>query len=134
VVLARSLGVVGFGAWAIAFSTTLTLSTVALMGADWIVIRNGAYLESTNDYARLRRLIHIALVLGGTSLAVAGCSLFFLAPVLATNIFHDSSAEPLLRLAGLTAPVIGVQQIMLSGREPLRVSRSSFSSAIWRSP
>jgi O-antigen/teichoic acid export membrane protein len=115
VVLARSLGVAAFGAWAIAFSVTLTLSTAALVGSDWIVVRNGAYLESVNDHVRLRRLIHIALVLGGVSLAITACALILLAPALARNVFHNGSLEPLLRLAGFTVPVLGLQQIMLSG-------------------
>lgn len=115
VLLARILGVVGFGAWAVAFSTTLTVSTVALLGADWILIRNGSYFESAGDHLRLRRLIHIALALGGSSLMIAGAGLFVLAPVIATGIFHDASVEPLLRVAAVTAPVIGIQQIMLNG-------------------
>src|SRR4029450_6235743 len=58
VVVARTLGVAGFGIWAVAFSVAMLLSTIGLLGADWIVMRQGSYFHRIGELSRLRRRIH----------------------------------------------------------------------------
>lgn len=115
VLLARTLGESGFGAWVIAFSMAATLAPIGLLGADWIVLRYGSHFEGIKDEARLRRTIHIALMIGGGTLVTVAVALFVLAPTLATALFENASVAPLLRLTAVMVPVIGVEQIMLNG-------------------
>jgi O-antigen/teichoic acid export membrane protein len=72
ILLARVIGKEAFGAWAIGFATAQLLSTVGLIGADWIVLRQGSYYESVGDAARFRRTIHVALGLSGAGLFLLG--------------------------------------------------------------
>jgi len=120
VLLARSLGAEGFGSWAIAFSVAQLLSTIGLLGADWIVMRQGSYFHGIGDVARLRRTIHVALKLAGTSLLVLGALLFVGAEKVASGVFHDPSMTSLLRLTAVIVPVIGVRQVFVYGTQAFK--------------
>jgi O-antigen/teichoic acid export membrane protein len=120
VLLAQSLGPQGFGSWAIAFSVAQLLSTVGLLGADWIVMRQGSYFQGIGDLARLRRTIHVALKLAGTSLLVLGALLFIGAEKVANEVFHDPSMTSLFRLTGVIVPVIGVRQVLVYGTQAFK--------------
>jgi O-antigen/teichoic acid export membrane protein len=118
--LARSLGREGFGGWAIAFSVAQLVSTIGLLGADWIVVRQGSYFQGIGDLARLRRTIHVALRLAGTSLVVLGGILIVTADQVATDVFHEPSMTALLRLTGIVIPVIGVRQVLVYGTQAFK--------------
>jgi O-antigen/teichoic acid export membrane protein len=120
VLLARTLGPAGFGSWAIAFSVALLLSTIGLMGADWIVMRQGSYFHGISDLARLRRTIHVALELAGVSLLALGVTLIVVAELVADVVFHDQAMTPLLRLTGVIIPVMGVRQVMVYGTQAFK--------------
>ncbi len=120
VLLARSLEPEGFGSWAIAFSVAQLLSTIGLLGADWIVMRQGSYFHGIGDLSRLRRTIHVALRLAGTSLLVLGAALFIGAEEIASGVFHEPSMTPLLRLTGVIVPVIGVRQVFVYGTQAFK--------------
>jgi O-antigen/teichoic acid export membrane protein len=120
VLLARTLGVAGFGTWAVAFSVAQLLSTVGLLGADWIVMRQGSYFHGIGDLSRLRRTIHVAVFLAGTSLLVLGAILFAAAEEIANGFLHEPSIAPLLRLTGIIVPVIGVRQVLVYGTQAFK--------------
>jgi O-antigen/teichoic acid export membrane protein len=120
VLLARALGPDGFGSWAIAFSVAMLLSTIGLMGADWIVMRQGSYFHGISDVARLRRTIHVALELAGISLLALGVTLVVVAEVVADVVFNDQGMTPLLRLTGVIIPVMGVRQVMVYGTQAFK--------------
>lgn len=120
VLLARALGPAGFGSWAIAFSVAMLLSTIGLMGADWIVMRQGSYFHGISDMARLRRTIHVALELAGISLLALGVTLVVVAELVANIVFHDQTMTPLLRLTGVIIPVMGVRQVMVYGTQAFK--------------
>lgn len=122
-VLARTLGAASFGAWAVAVSVASGLARLGLVGADWIVIRHGSYFQSSGDEARLRRTLHFALLLSGTSLVLVGGCLLALAPILAEQVFHTSRLTPLLRFAAVLVPVSGVGFIMLYGTKAFQSLR-----------
>jgi O-antigen/teichoic acid export membrane protein len=123
ILLARKLGPAGFGAWVVAFGLGQTLATLGLMGADWILFRQGSYYHGVGDMARLRSTIHLALALCGCALGILGLILFFLAPTLGRSVFHDTGIVPLLRLAALVGPMIGLGQIMLFGTQAFKTVR-----------
>lgn len=120
VFLARTLGVVGFGSWAVAFSFAQLLSTIGLLGADWIVMRQGSHFHGVGDLSRLRRTIHIALMLAGASLLFFGAVLFAAAEEIATGLLHEPSMTPLLRLTAIIVPIIGVRQVLVYGTQAFK--------------
>jgi O-antigen/teichoic acid export membrane protein len=113
VVLARSLGTAAFGVWVVAWGLAQTVAVLGLVGADWILFRQGSFYESVGDTPRLRRTIHFALTMSGSALTVLGLALILLAPLLGRSVFHEPSIVPLLRIAGVLGPVIGIGQTLL---------------------
>jgi len=120
VLVARRLGVEGFGAWVVASSIAQTLAALGLVGADWIVLRQGSYYHSVGDAARLRGTIHLALALASTVSVLMGAATVALAPVIARAFFDSPSIVPLLRLAGLAVPVMAIGQVMLFGTQAFK--------------
>lgn len=123
VLLARALGGTGFGAWVIAFALAKTLSTLGLMGADWIVLRQGSYYHGMGDLPRLRRTIHLSILLSGVMLGLMTVGLFALAPTIAQAAFEGEATASLLRLTALAVPVMGMGQIMLFGTQAFKSMR-----------
>jgi O-antigen/teichoic acid export membrane protein len=124
VVLARGLGKAGFGAWVVALALARTLSTLGLMGADWIILRQGSYYQGTGDIPRLRKTIYLAFILSGTVISVLTVSLFFAAPFVAEAAFEDKeSITSLLRITALLLPVMAFGQIMLFGTQAFKSMR-----------
>jgi O-antigen/teichoic acid export membrane protein len=113
VVLAQQLGTSDFGMFVVAFGIAQTVAVLGLIGADWILFRHGSHFHSTGDELRLRSTIRFALELCSVGLAVLGVLLIVLAPAIATTFFHDPGMTPLLRMAGLIGPVVGVGQTLL---------------------
>jgi O-antigen/teichoic acid export membrane protein len=120
VLLARNLGLEGFGGWAVGFSVAQLLSTIGLLGADWIVMRQGSYFHGVGDFPRLRRTIHVALMLAGASLLVFGAIVFVAAEEIAGRVFDEPSIAPLLRLTGIIIPVIGLRQVFVYGTQAFK--------------
>src|SRR5262245_21237470 len=96
------------------------LSTIGLLGADWIVMRQGSYFHGIGDLPRLRRTIHVALVLAGVGLSVLGIALFVAADEIADGLLHDPTIAPLLRLSAVVVPVIGVRQVLVYGTQAFK--------------
>lgn len=113
VLVARSFGKEAFGLWVIAYSIGVLLSIVGQLGADWMVMRQGSFYQGTGDEERLRRTIHVALMIAAGGLTVFGVALFVLAGTVATNIFHSPSLAPLLRLTAVLAPIVGIRQVLV---------------------
>jgi O-antigen/teichoic acid export membrane protein len=113
VLVARTFGKVPFGLWAISFSLAQLLSIVGQLGADWIVMRQGSYFEGVGDEARLRRTIHVALMLAGAGLLALGLSLFVVADRVADAVFHEPALAPLLRITAVMTPIVGIRQVLV---------------------
>lgn len=125
VLLARLIGKEAFGAWAIAFSVGQLLSTVGLVGADWIVLRQGSYYEGVGDRARLRRTIHVALLLSGAGLIVLGGIVVSEAQPIAERVFHTPGIAPLLQLTGVLTPIMGIRQVLVYGTQTFKKMRDA---------
>ena len=125
VLLARILGASGFGAWVVAFSVARTLATIGLMGADWILLRQGSYYEGIDDRLRLRRTVHLALAFATSALLALGLVLLMLSSTLANTVFHRASIAPLLRLTAILIPVMGVGQLMIFGTQAFKSMREA---------
>ncbi|MDQ3533874.1 MAG: polysaccharide biosynthesis C-terminal domain-containing protein [Actinomycetota bacterium] len=124
-ILARALGVEGFGAWIVAFSFVETLAIVGLLGGDWIILRHGSYYHGVGDVPRLRATIRFALLVGGTTLVVLATALALLASMVAVRVFHAEPVIPLLRLAAATGAVTGLRQILVYGTQAFKSVRDA---------
>jgi O-antigen/teichoic acid export membrane protein len=111
--LTHSLAPSVFGIYVVAWGIAQTVAALGLMGADWIMFRQGSYYHSVGDIPRLRATAHFALSMSGSALTLLGLGLFLLAPYLGNSVFHQPSIVPLIRIAALLGPVIGVGQTML---------------------
>jgi O-antigen/teichoic acid export membrane protein len=125
VVLARLIGKEAFGAWAIGFATAQLLSTVGLVGADWIVLRQGSYYEGLGDARRFRRTIHLALELSGVGLVLLGGFVVVAAEPLAERVFHTPEIAPILRLTGIATPIMGIRQVLVYGTQAFKQMRDA---------
>lgn len=123
VLLARALGEGGLGAWLIGYAATQTSVTLGLLGSNWILLREGSYYHGIGDVGRLRRTIHLTIFLAGGALLILGGGLVLLAPWLNDRFFQRESVVPLLRLAGVLAPIVGLGQVMLYATQAFKNMR-----------
>lgn len=113
VLVARTFGKDAFGLWVIAYSIGVLLSIVGQLGADWMVMRQGSFYQGTGDEERLRRTIHVALMIAGAGLSIFSIGLFVMSSTVADTIFHAPSLAPLLRLTAVITPIVGIRQVLV---------------------
>lgn len=124
VLLGRALGKAGLGGWAIAYAATQASATLGLLGANWILVRQGSYYHGVGDLPRLRRTIHLTIFLAGGALLLISGGLLVLAPMLDERFFEGDSLVPLLRLAALAIPIVGLGQVMLYATQAFKNMRA----------
>ena len=124
VLLGRGLGQSGLGAWAIAYAATQASATIGLLGANWILVRQGSYYHGIGDLPRLRRTIHLTIFLAGGALLLISGGLLVLAPLLERRFFEGDSLVPLLRLAAVAIPIVGLGQVMLYATQAFKNMRA----------
>ncbi|MDQ3765956.1 MAG: flippase [Actinomycetota bacterium] len=124
VLLGRALGKPGLGAWAIAYAATQVSATLGLLGANWILVRQGSYYHGIGDLPRLRRTIHLTIFLAGGALLLISGALLLLAPLLDERFFKGDSLVPLLRLAAVAIPIVGLGQVMLFATQAFKNMRA----------
>ncbi|MGH7787073.1 MAG: flippase [Candidatus Binatia bacterium] len=96
VVIARLLGVDGFGLYAIGWTTVRIGGLIAPLGLDQGVLRYGSIHWDT-DRASLRTLVLHALALAASAGVAIGAILYASAPLLADRIFGKPELIPILR-------------------------------------
>ncbi len=124
VLLGRALGKPGLGAWAVAYAATQASATLGLLGANWILVRQGSYYHGIGDLPRLRRTIHLTIFLAGGTLLLISGGLLLLAPLLDERFFKGDSLVPLLRLAAVAIPIVGLGQVMLYATQAFKNMRA----------
>jgi O-antigen/teichoic acid export membrane protein len=112
-VLARALGADGLGTWVVAFAIMSFIAGLSLLGADWIVLRQGSYYEGIADFPRLRATLHFSLLISAVGLLAVGAIVYACARLIAVLLLHDRSFEPFVRLAAIGGPIAGTRQVML---------------------
>lgn len=125
VLTARTLGDAAYGAWAVAFALANTLATFGLMGADWIILRQGSFYEGTGDVRRLRKTIRLALSLSSLGLGLLALAVFVASPLIATEVLHRDSLTPVIRVVAIMGPIMGLGQVLLFGTQAFKRMRES---------
>lgn len=124
VLLGRVLGKPGLGAWALGYAVTQVSATLGLLGANWVLIRQGSYYHGIGDIPRLRRTLHLTIFLAGGALLLISVSLLLLAPALGEQFSGRDSVVPLLRVTALLIPIVGLGQIMLYATQAFKNMRA----------
>ncbi|PAV24995.1 oligosaccharide flippase family protein [Tamilnaduibacter salinus] len=138
IVLARSLGVEAFGAYAFVFSVVSVLIIPVQMGVSTLIVRETARYESDGAWSLIRALWRWAtlailcaggLVLGIYWLIGLETSLLFEQPLSSENaelVFWSSLLIPLLSLGSLRAGALrGLRRVYL-GQLPEEILRPAF--------
>ena len=130
IVLARSLGVVGFGEYSLAIAWLQVLTVAGKLGLDNTSLRYVAEYVTKNENARLRGFIKAST--RATLLASASVAAIVIATVF---VLRDSIGEGLsncLFVAAIMIPLISLRQIQeASLRGVGRLFESQFSCLSW---
>src|SRR5918996_2628549 len=110
----------GVVSYTVGFALVQTFSTLGLMGADWIILRQGSYYEGVGDTARLRETLHLSLRLSSGVLLVFGVAFGLGSSLIARTIFHAPDFASLLVLVGVMIPISGLGQLMLFGTQAFK--------------
>lgn len=113
VLLARALGAAGLGAWAVACAIMWLIAGSGVVGADWMVLRQGSYYQGVGDVPRLRQTIQFGLWLSGIGLTALAVPVLVFAPSLASRFLGDRSLAIMVQLAALGGPIVGIRQMLL---------------------
>lgn len=112
-ILARRIGAAAFGAWALAYGVMRLIAALSLLGADWMVLRQGSYYQGIDDMPRLRATIHFSLITSAIGLLCVSALVYIAAPTIASSVIQAPSLVPMLRLAALAGPALGLRQVLL---------------------
>jgi O-antigen/teichoic acid export membrane protein len=108
--IARYLGQVSYGLVNIGLTVMTTASVVVLLGLDTGI---GRYLPRQENSGDRRGVLVSSFSLVLPVAALAGGAIAVFAGVLATAIFNDPSAEPVIRLFGITIPLMVVVKLTI---------------------
>lgn len=126
VVAARILGPESFGFYAVGWTILRTVSMISPLGLEKGVIYFAAPLYRRAP-AVLKRILNRILILSLISgLAVGGVQ-YFMAPVLAEQVFHKPELTDIFRWYALAYPLIGVLNVAAAGT---RITKRMHYSAL----
>lgn len=111
-VTARILGPSGYGVFALANTLVLVLVRVFLLGSHNGVLRFVSAYKEAGDRARLKGTLISAIGFGGVGGLAGALVLFSSATWLGTNVFHEISLGPLLRLFAAAIPSLVLLQVL----------------------
>lgn len=99
--MARTFGAQGTGVFYLSFSLIVTLSLFGHLGLDRTAVRLIPPMLAKKDYASANAVKNSSFRLVLVNTLVISVALFFLAPWLADNIFHDTSLTLYFRIFSL---------------------------------
>ncbi|WP_433632037.1 flippase [Halomicrococcus sp. NG-SE-24] len=107
-VIARELGKVSYGAVSLGAMMMTAVTTIVIIGTDTGV---GRYLPRFDDPARRRGVMTSAFQIVVPVALFAGVTIAVFAKTLATDVFHDPDLVNVLRIFGLTIPLVAVVRL-----------------------
>lgn len=110
VVVARVLGPVAFGIYALGWTALKVLETWTTLGLQNGVVRFGgpAWIERPEQ---ARRVVRVGLASGAVISTTLACVLFGAADLLAVELFEMASLGPVLRIFALALPLVVLTRI-----------------------
>lgn len=124
-VVTRQIGAEQYGFYTLAVTAITLLSRFTVAGLDRGVIRYVSISRGAGQWAAMRHLILIALILGGL-IGLAGGLWVWLYPAQALTLFGWSAKPellPLLRILAITAPAVTIIGIAIASTQAFRTMR-----------
>ena len=114
VLLARELGRHDYGLYILAVSVAASASSLASLGLDAAMERYVAVQVRRTDDAGTRGTVQIGVIGTVLSSFAIGIAVLVFAEPLATGLFDEPDLIPLLRLAGIVAPVVATSTLLVA--------------------
>ena len=126
VVLARALGPIAFGLYAIGWTGLKLLGLIAVLGLDQGVLKY-ASARWRNERGEARRILGRSLALAFASGLATGALVFAAAPWLAGSVFSKPDLAPVIRVFAAAFPLFTVLRVASAGT---RVSKNMLYSLV----
>lgn len=120
VLVARLFGKVDFGAISLGVTVLTFATTFSILGLNRGIGRNFVRYDSDADR---RGVIVSAIQMAVPTGVVVGGAIAVFAPVIATRAFGDPSVGPILRIMGLTVPVLVFFRLCIGAIQAAKLSR-----------
>lgn len=131
ILLARLLGVDGYGLYAIALSVATVASAIAVFGLDAAMIRYVAVFAAREDAGSLRGAVQIGFAIPMALSVVVACVLVIVADPIARWVIGDAGLAPLLRVTALLVPALVLNSLLAATLQGLRhFSRSVMAEQV----
>lgn len=128
IVIARSIGEEGVGLHMMAFPTFILVVTITQLGLPIAISKNVAEAEARKDYAEIKRILVVSLVITISLSIIFTPALILLAPFLSETLFTDQRIYyPLIAIAPVV-PIIAVSSVLrgyFQGRQNMRPAANS---------
>lgn len=131
ILLARLLGVDGYGLYAIALSVATVASAIAVFGLDAAMIRYVAVFAARGDAARLGGAVQVGFAIPMALSVVVALALVILAEPIARSLIGNAAMAPLLRVIALLVPALVLNSLLAATLQGMRhFSRSVFAEQV----
>jgi O-antigen/teichoic acid export membrane protein len=111
--LARWLGVEGYGLYVLAVSAASLFTGVSLLGLDRAMIRYVAIQSRRHDRAGLLGTMRFGVLVASIAGAVLGVALYFASDLVAEGLFHEPALVPLLEVTAVLVPFLTVSSVLI---------------------
>ena len=119
-VLTRVLGASLYGIYALGLSIVNANRAFITLGVAQAVVRYGAMYSGVEDQRRLKGTFALGLVFSLGVNSVLGVAIYFLADVLALQVFKEPDLAPVLKLLAISFPFLGVLRVAGSALRSLK--------------
>jgi len=114
IVIARFIGVDGYGLISLGFAALTIAASLAALGLSSGVTRYVSFYKGKEDKGRIKGTIISAIKLNSPISIVFALLLFFGAEWISIRIFHDATLTPVLKIFSIGVPFLVLAQDLLS--------------------
>jgi O-antigen/teichoic acid export membrane protein len=111
--LARWLGVEGYGLYVLAVSAGSLFTGISLLGLDRAMIRYVAILSRRRDRAGLLGTMRFGFLVAAISGVLLGAVLYFSAELVAEGLFDEPALVPLLEITAVLVPFLTISSVLI---------------------
>lgn len=121
--LARTFGADGSGAYYLIYSVLILVSTIVMFGFDKIIFRFVPKLLKNSDKEQAGAMISRALLIVLTFSLIAALTIFLGASTIAESIFNKPELTAHLKISAFTIPGLSMTLIVISALKSLKLIR-----------
>jgi O-antigen/teichoic acid export membrane protein len=130
-VLARGLGVEGYGLYVLGVSAATLFAGISLFGIDDAMVRYVAILSRRDDRDGLSGTLQLGIVVGALGGLVMGALMFVCAGPIADRLFDQPELGGLLRIFAVVVPFLTLSNVLLgTTRGFRRMGEAAFAETV----